>query len=207
METQSAAGPTPARGGNQKGKKLIWILILVVVLAGLGAGAYYLLQTPGGLTDPSPTPQLTSQFDTPPPQQTDAPESIEKSEVTIEVLNGTGISGEAGFLQDELEELGYSNIEVGNADETDNEDTEVFFSEEFANSSERQELVTALEEIYQTVNVSSQTIDDFDVRVITGLRIGQTARPDATTAPVVEEEEDEEETAEESPSSTPTSTP
>ncbi len=51
------------------------------------------------------------------------PEEISKGKYTIEVLNGSGISGEAARVKALLEKEGFIVSQVGNADESDNEET------------------------------------------------------------------------------------
>ena len=51
-----------------------------------------------------------------------------KGKIAVEILNGTGKPGEAGFLQDKLKALGYTKIEVGNATSQNNISTTVTFS-------------------------------------------------------------------------------
>lgn len=63
-----------------------------------------------------PTPTMAQ------PTPTEAVEptpSIKISDLKIKILNGSGISGEAGVVKVYLEGLGYQNIETGNADTFD----------------------------------------------------------------------------------------
>ncbi len=182
MENQANQPPVGTQPNNSnKGKKVLIIVVVLVLLLALAGGAYYLLQSPEGSAESSPTPSIS--METPAPTSTPEVISINKEDVTIEVLNGSGIAGEAGFLQKELEELGYTDIEVGNADEQDQETTQLFMSSEFAQSDAREELVAKLESLYNEVEVTEDAPDDFDVRIITGLRTGQTAQPSSTNTP------------------------
>ncbi len=101
----------------------------------------------------------------------------------IEVLNGTGIPGAASFLQDELKDLGFEDIEAGNADNQDQEETIVTYSREL-NSAIADEITKKLEELYDSVRTRKATLSgDFDVSITTGPRKGgtATASPKATT--------------------------
>lgn len=152
----------------------VGILLLVVLL-----GWSFLQRLRGG---PAPEPEQATQgavVETLTPAPTP---SIEKAELELEVLNGTGISGEAGFLQGELGELGYTTVEIGNASRSDYEETQVFFSSDFPQGL-RTELLSALEDIYTRVEASSGDTGGFDVRIITGLRKGVTPRPSPTPTP------------------------
>ncbi|HJR19486.1 MAG TPA: LCP family protein [Actinomycetota bacterium] len=54
--------------------------------------------------------------------------SIPKPEdVTIQVLNGTGVAGLAGEVRDELERLGFDVTEIGNADRRDYAETVILY--------------------------------------------------------------------------------
>ena len=50
------------------------------------------------------------------PTPTPEPTPIPKSDITIDVLNGSGISGLAGTTADTFKDLGYEILEIGNAD-------------------------------------------------------------------------------------------
>ena len=62
-----------------------------------------------------PTPKLTS---TPLPK-------VNKSQLKIKVLNGSGIKGKASEVKDLLKEKGYQEILTGNADSFDYQQTEI----------------------------------------------------------------------------------
>jgi len=71
------------------------------------------------ISPPTPTPTRT-----PTPTPTVAP-SINKEEIKIKVLNGSGTAGKAAEVRDILKKLGYSQIVVGNADNFDYKITEI----------------------------------------------------------------------------------
>ncbi len=103
-------------------KNWIWILLIVLGLLLIAGGAFWYFQIrnnsqeeisatplevattpPYGGGGPTPTPQAAV---------TEAPDY---SEYKAHVLNGSGISGEAGKVQAILEDLGVTSIETGNA--------------------------------------------------------------------------------------------
>jgi len=53
---------------------------------------------------------------------------VDRKVVSISVLNGTGITGEAAYLQDKLEALGYTDIKVANSSKQDYQKAMVTFS-------------------------------------------------------------------------------
>lgn len=61
-----------------------------------------------------------------PPTETPTPTpTIERKEIKVKVLNGTGISGKAAKVKASLKELGYSEILTGNASADDYDVTEI----------------------------------------------------------------------------------
>ncbi|MBU1132860.1 LytR C-terminal domain-containing protein [Patescibacteria group bacterium] len=92
-----------------------------------------------------------------------------KEDLTIQILNGTGVSGLAGVIQTDLENFKYSNIEVDNADKQDYEETVVFYMEGI-NSSILGEIKSILEKKFSSVRseLDASGTQDFDVVVRTG---------------------------------------
>ena len=68
---------------------------------------------------PTPTPTTA-----PKPKATPTPK-ISRSDITVDILNGTGVAGMASSLQSELEDLEYQVTQIGNADNYDYEQTVV----------------------------------------------------------------------------------
>jgi len=200
-QTAQSTPETVAERGQpsteKKSKKIIWIIIAIVIIVGIVGGVVYLLQTPQEAMIEE-TPDFSTGQETPEPIST--PEPVDKSEVSIIVLNGTGITGEAGFLQEKLENLGYEGIEVGNADETDHEVTIVIFSPSLQDEI-KDEILGELEGIYEAVESETSELDDSDIEITTGLRVGQTPKPD------VEGASDTDPEGSPSPSPTPTVEP
>lgn len=88
-------------------------ILLILVLAAIGGGIYYVLgrgtakqesvsQMPVSTLEPTPTP-----------------ETLNRSEWSFEVLNGSGVIGEARRIAEALRNLGYQVVRVGNADRSD----------------------------------------------------------------------------------------
>jgi len=57
----------------------------------------------------------------------EAPVEIDKTLVTIQILNGTGVAGLAATTEIEVKGLGYTDIEIGNAPTYDAEETLVTY--------------------------------------------------------------------------------
>lgn len=172
----------PQKSGGPKTILIVGILILVAVL---GFVVYKSATGKGG-----PTPEPTS-FDNQiqgaqdsgvsvsTPQPTTTPKPADRSSVSIVIQNGTGITGEAAYLQTQLKNLGYTDVKVGNASTQDASTTSVTFSKSLS-----QDIVTEitqeLNSIYQKVTATTSTSGTTDVLIVTGLRKGATSKPSAT---------------------------
>jgi hypothetical protein len=126
----------------------------------------------------------------------------------VEVLNGTGVPGEASFLQKELEELGFENIEAGNADEQDQTETIATYSRELS-ATVADEITARLEELYEKVRTRRATVSgDFDLTITTGPRkktLGATSSPTSSAKASASPTATAKATA--TPTSSPTATP
>jgi len=194
---QTPPQPMKKDGGGKR-----WLILIIVVLL-IAAGIYLIVRgiTGSSSVQPSPTPSFAP-IETPTPSPSSEP--VDKSSVSIDVLNGTGIANEASYLQGKLADLGYTDIKVGNADSQDNSTTTVTFSSTLG-SSVVDEITKELEDIYQDVNVNtSRTQTDFDVVIVSGLRKGQTPKPSPTATPEPTESPSPSPSASSSPSSSPT---
>jgi hypothetical protein len=175
----------PQKSSGAKTLLIVGILILVGILGFViyksASGKNSDLSTEptpfDNLTTPSQTTETTS---TATPVAT--PAAADKSKVEIEIQNGTGITGEAAYLQTQLKTLGYTNIKVGNATTTDATATTVTFSSTLS-SAVVTELTQRLNALYATVTTKTSSTQTSDVVVVTGLRKGSTPKPSATATP------------------------
>ena len=188
-ETQSPVvneSPAPSRDffGQPKPKKsgVAGPLAVVLVLLLLVGGVFFFMKSrsAGDEANPEPTiqePTITEQTSSPSPTS-----SVNKSEIKIKVLNGTGTAGEASLLKDKLAAVGYTDVESGNASRQDYTDAQVSFGSDVAQGVQ-DEITTILKGTYKGVKETSGVSSGFDVEVITGLRAGQTAKPSASATP------------------------
>lgn len=176
-----------------------WALIFIALLILGGAGIFFFTRpTDNQESIPTPTYDVTPSEDTTTNTPTPSPEPVVKSEISIEIQNGTGTAGEAAYLQEKLKALGYTDIKTGNASSSDNTETTITFLKT-TSQTVQDEIQKELEKIYKTVTVKTATTQKINVLVVTGLRIGQTAKPSATPTPVA--------SGSASPSSSPSTTP
>ena len=162
-----------------KPKKSAWklLLIIIIVLILLSVAAWFILgrnsRTPIEVEDVTPTAFINEE---PTLMPTPTLMEVDKSEVKIQVLNGTGIAGGAGILKTKLEGLGFSGIEVGNASPQNYTDTEVTFSDSVSTSI-IDEITSLLEDTYKNVEVNKAKVSGFDIKIITGYPKGYAPSP------------------------------
>lgn len=170
---------------KQKGSGSKWLIIFIILLVLGGAGIYFFTKSSSEpIATPTPAFNVTPIEDkaTSTPVATKSPEPVKKDEVSIEIQNGTGITGEAKLLSDKLKALGYTDITAGNAPTTDNTATTVTFSKTLSQSAQ-DEIKKTLEGFYKEVNVKTSSTQKSDVVIITGLRASQTSKPAASGTP------------------------
>lgn len=210
VETQQVTPPQSTSFSvqpKQKSSGSKWLVIFIVLLILGGAGIFFFTKVSNDSVEATPTPTFRSlpveekETATPTPLKTTEPSS--RSDVSIEIQNGTGITGEAAFLQGKLKGLGYSDIKVGNADSTDNTDTTVTFSKSLSQSNQ-DEIKTLLEGIFKNVVTKTSSTAKTDVVVVTGSRSGQTVKSSPSATPKVSPSATPKSSA--SPSATPKAT-
>ena len=82
------------------------------------------------------------------PAATPASTQLERGEITLEILNGSGVAGAAGDAAEVFEALGYEDVEIGNADETEGNELYV--------SSDIEDLIDVLlEDVEEELDISS----------------------------------------------------
>lgn len=183
--------PTVGEQKKSGGAKTILIVGILVLVAILGFVIYKNASKKStdetivptsfdNLTTPSS--DTTVQTFTPIPSGTPATTvKTDKTKVQIQVQNGTGITGEAAYLQTQLSTLGYTNVKVGNSDSTVTT-TSVTFSGTL-DAAVVAEITQKLNTLYQTVTTKTSSTSTFDVVIVTGLRKGVTPKPSSSSTP------------------------
>ncbi len=178
--------PRDTEGKSKNFKVIIAVIGVIVIVV---VGGWLILGNSSG-EGSSPTPVATddglSTFPTPEVTQTPQPTPsasaapVDKSEIKVEVLNGTGVPGEASFLEGEMEDLGFEDITAGNADEQDQTETVATYSRELS-PAVADEITAKLEELYEKVRTRRATVSGgFDLSITTGPRKSGTAKPTAS---------------------------
>lgn len=176
VNTESVQDYSSSMAGGQKKSANKWLYILIGLLLIGGLGTFMFLRSSGEV-EPTPTPSFgvipveDGPVTTATPTAT--PEPVDKSELKVEIQNGTGIPGEAGFLQTKLKALGFTDITAGNASSTDHTDTTVTFGKDVP-VAVQDEIKEELEGLYKKVVLKTSSTQTVDILVITGLRSGAT---------------------------------
>lgn len=104
-------------------KFIIWFVILAILALLVGWFATTKIFK-GGSSEVKITQELTSP--TPQPSPSPLEQKLNRAEWSFEVLNGSGVSGLAKKVADQLIELGYQVIKTGNADKQNYEKSQIF---------------------------------------------------------------------------------
>jgi hypothetical protein len=145
----------------------LWALGTIVACLVVGAALLFMSGKTGSLPSvvvvPTPTPTPTIQT-TPTP----ATSGLDRTAITIQVLNGGGKAGAATKMKQALEDKGYTVSDTGNADSYSYEKTEI--QVKAAKSAYLPLLENDLQDTY-TLGTSSAKLDEsvgYDARVIVG---------------------------------------
>ena len=106
----------------------------------------------------------------------------DKKDVTINILNGTGVTGQAGKIVKALVESGYSlsNIKLGNAEEFTHIGTTITANADFEKTvaNIKDVIKPVFPEIADGIPNNNPNVDSgFDVVIITGSRVTNTIAP------------------------------
>lgn len=142
----------------------------VIILAATLVSAVFLYKQNGSGDGPSLVEPVASKPSpiVPIGEPTTTP-ALERSELKIKILNGSGVTGLAGKAKSLLEEKGYGLIETGNADNFDYEETVVRVRAD--ESSLLDMLMEDLGQEYTVSSESAQTLEsdsEFDAVIILG---------------------------------------
>ncbi len=115
-----SAFPAQISSVSQKGASFKTSVLLFILLVILGTGGFYGWRF-FNRNDVKPV-QVN-----PAPQATPAPtRSLNRADWSFEVLNGSGITGEAKKVAETLTKLGYAVVKTGNADQSNYTENKLF---------------------------------------------------------------------------------
>ncbi len=113
-------------------KKILVVVVLILILGLIVGGGVLAYRSIGGkakISIPSLKPTPTSS-PTPTSIPSPTPVDINFSDYKIQVLNGSGVVGEAGVIRDLLEKEGAKDVATDNADSYDHAKTEIKLKKE-----------------------------------------------------------------------------
>lgn len=137
MDEQPTQPVTPApiyQETQEKNAKWLWLLIILIIIGALafaffrGIGPFAAI-SPFTKAQSSPSPSPFNQgISSPITDASPSPaDDVDRSEVQVRVLNGSGVTGKASAAKDFLENLGWTVLSIGNAPSSDFATTEVRF--------------------------------------------------------------------------------
>lgn len=116
----------PLEYQDRSSSGVMWIIVLTALLVGALAGGFITYFSGlARLENPqvTPTPVATEMPSTTPTPA--AQTELKREDLTVQILNGSGVAGAAGQAKAALEKLGYKNVQTGNASASDFAETEV----------------------------------------------------------------------------------
>jgi hypothetical protein len=166
-----------SKSAGGKGK-FVAIALIVLILAALAGGVYYYRSNVGD-SEPSDlkkevTDVKVETSTTPAVTQTPAPTAavIDLSKYKLQILNGAGVSGEAGKAQSYLQTAGFKSFKTGNAATFNFVATEVSMKKDTPEEVFTK-IKSSMESYYTEVKKSDKVLDEkseFDVVVTVGKR-------------------------------------
>lgn len=144
---------------------IIGVIIFVLVI---GYGIISSNKATSNIPEPSPSPSPSTQviISSPSPEPV-----IDLEDYSLSILNGAGIAGEASLVQEDLEALGFKDIDTGNADNYDFTDTIISYKKDTPKQA-LNSIEEALEDQY-TVILDEDFLansNDYDVLVTIGIQ-------------------------------------
>lgn len=149
------------KSSSRKSGKAFLIIGLIFIAAILG---FIIFQFRGlvGTSQPSPEP-TPALIPSPSPEQP----VLQRSDWSFEVLNGSGVTGEAKKVADKLQALGYQIVKTGNADKNSYSKTQISVQKDLL---EKIDLVVAdIKDVIKVASVAGELKDSTaSARIIIG---------------------------------------
>ncbi|MBI3486301.1 LytR C-terminal domain-containing protein [Candidatus Daviesbacteria bacterium] len=93
--------------------------------------------------------------------------SFDKQQAKVQILNGSGVFGQATKLKDKIAELDYKNIQTGNATSSSQQETTITYTA-LVSTQIRDELNNLLNSLFEKVIISEGSLDSYDILITTG---------------------------------------
>lgn len=142
--------------------KLVTLILFILTIAIIGSAIYFV----AGVGSPKKQEQTVISPPTSTITPTPTPYTLNRSEWSFEVLNGSGVTGAAKKLADSLKALGYQVVRVANADK-DYTKNEFFVQEDLMVSIDA--IVADIKDIIKIASISGKLKDSTaSARIIIG---------------------------------------
>lgn len=156
---------------NKPSRGLMWLVIILIAVAVAVVGLavrQFMTKSDSVRTvvsdDSEPTPTVVE----PTPTLSPTPEITDKDEVTIQVLNASGVTGRAGKVATALEAIDFVDVETGNSDIDDQVETVIEYSPK-VDMKIIEEIIAQLKEMFTNVRqVANTSLEDYHVLISTG---------------------------------------
>lgn len=159
-DNQPSYNLNPQNRGSSK--RLITLILFILAIVVIGGGIYFIAGLGGSKKEstPTPTPSVSA-------EPTPTPQALNRDEWFLEVLNGSGVTGAAKKLADQLKELGYPVVKVGNADRDDYTSHQFFVKKELEDSVDL--VILDIKDIIKIASLSGELTDSTaSARIIIG---------------------------------------
>ncbi len=152
----------------------LFLVIMLIISAFLIGGMYLAITLPWeqftasqSAKTPTPVEKQSSVSATPTPEAGTSAQA--KEDLQIQILNGSGVVGQAAKVKDMLAKQGFKNIKTSNSDEDNVEITKVLFALDVPKSI-RAEIKKTLEEVFSQVEEDDLGKDEknLDIQITTG---------------------------------------
>lgn len=157
------------RGLNTKA--ILGVLVLFAILGAIAGGIYYYRSNIQSLVNFEQEQEIEEVEVIPVDEEepTPTPEIVLLNEYSVSVLNGSGVAGVASSASNMLSTAGFVDIETGNAESYDYEETQVSMKESVPDSV-YEEIVSAFSDDYVVVKSETALDEDssFDIIIIIG---------------------------------------
>lgn len=166
IEPEEFFSKPPEKYENKKSMVPYFLLVsFVAFLLGLAFiyGIFYAMNSKPKSQTGTPDVKITSA----PENVTPTEKPLDLSAFTISILNGTDVSGVAAKLKSELEDAGFKVGEIGNADSTDFEKTEIK-AKKTVNKEFLDKLKEILKKSYELGSTSTLASGEADVVITIG---------------------------------------
>ncbi len=140
-------------GEKKSGKKLlIFVIVLILLLAGgyLANKKFRVVSKVKSIVQPAP---VTTPTPVPSPSPVSQP-VLNRSDWSLEVLNGSGVTGAAKKIADKIQALGYPVVKTGNADKDNYAVTQILVKKELQSQVEL--VIADLKDIIKIASVGGE---------------------------------------------------